>query len=138
MPYDPTESSSVFAQVFLPLLVVIAILGGAYKVSYDEAMQFNWRGLFNRWTGRSQFIFAQFENVLEDREGQITISHSVTQPVVVEEETGVECEDNSAGEMEMVEGGVRVEKANVAKDKLDEIVETIGATESVNLISVDN
>lgn len=136
MPYDPTQGSSIIALIFLPLLAVVLLLGGAYKISYDESMQFNWRGMFNRWTGRSQFIFAQFENVLEDREGQITISHSViSQPIV--EETGVECEDTSAEGMEMVEGGTRVDKPIAAKDPLEEVVETITATESVDLISVD-
>ena len=107
-------------------------------MSYDEDFQTNWRSLMHRFTGRSQFIFAQFENVLEDHDGRITISHtqpSAGNPIAVE--TGIECKDNeNSGGMEMVAGGPE-EKSTLPKDKLDEIVETISATESVSLISVD-
>lgn len=120
----------------MPLLFVSSIFIVAYKLSYDENLNLNWRSLVQRFTGRSQFIFAQFENVLEDNEGRITISHSrPSAPVVPVIETGVECED--AG-MEMVAGGPE-DNTVLAKDTLDEFVETISSTtnESVSLISVD-
>lgn len=132
MPFDPTVKSNLFALTVLPLLMVSALLIGAYKLSYDDSWQLNWGTIMHRFTGRSQFIFAQFENVLEDNEGRITISHSVVEPISVE--TGTECQDDSG--MEMVAGGPE-EKTVLPKDKLDEVVETISANESVNLISVE-
>lgn len=124
----------------MPLLVVIGIFLVAYKVSYDDQLKFNWRSITQRFTGRSQFIFAQFENVLEDQDGRITISHtqptpstpSVSKSITVE--TGVECKDEESG-MEMVAGGPE----DLTKDKLDEVVETIGASnqQEADLISVD-
>lgn len=137
--YDPTERVNTFAMIFLPLLFVCTIFFVAYKLSYDDNFKFNWRSLMNRVNGRSQFIFAQFENVMEDHEGRITISHTKptasSAPIEVVEETGVECHDLG---MEMVAGGPE-DKQATAKDKLDEIVETIGSTsnDSVSLISVD-
>lgn len=138
-PYDPTARVNTFAMIFLPLLFVCTLFFVAYKLSYDDNVQIKWSSLMNRVTGRSQFIFAQFENVMEDHEGRITISHTQptasSAPIVVVEETGVECHDSG---MEMVAGGPE-DKQVMAKDKLDEIVETIGSTsnDSVSLISVD-
>lgn len=137
MPYDPTQKSNLFALIFMPLLAVTVLFLGAYKISYDDTVNFNWRSIVQRFTGRSEFIFAQFENVLEDHEGRITISTTKT-PVVSTSavETAVECGSEDAG-MEMVTSGSEVNTI-LLKDKLDEIVETISSTsDSVNLISVD-
>lgn len=136
MPYDPTGSSHILALVFLPLFVVSTILIVAYKMSYDETLTFNWRSWVNRINGRSEFIFAQFQNIHDEEEHndqrRIIISHSpideqdpaTTSDYQEEEEIGIE----------MVAGGPE-EKTVLAKDLLDELVETISTTESVNLIS---
>lgn len=138
MPYDPTARVNTFTLVVMPLLVVCAVFIAAYKMSYDENLALNWRSWMQRFSGRSQFIFAQFENVLEDHEGRITISHTppaTTANVIPVIETGVECQDEDVG-MEMVAGGPE-EKVVMGKDKLDEVVETISANDSHNLISMD-